>query len=66
MSKAIILLHINNKQLNLDKKCKTLLSDIKEYLYAKEGIFYTHGLQIYIGKILILSQIDLHFQSDLS
>lgn len=66
MSKAIILLHINNKQLSLDKKCKTLLSDIKEYLYAKEEIFYTHGLQIYTGKILILSQIDLHFQSDLS
>lgn len=66
MSKPIILLHINNEQLNLEKKCKTLLSDIKEYLYAKEGIFYTHGLQIYIGKMLILSQIDLYFQSDLN
>lgn len=66
MSKPIILLHINNKQLNPDKKCKTLLSDIKEYLYAKEGVFYTHGLQIYIGKILILSQIDLYFQPDLN
>lgn len=66
MSKPIILLHINNEQLNLEKKCKTLLSDIKEYLYAKEGIFYTHGLQICIGKMLILSQIDLYFQSDLN
>lgn len=49
---------------NFNKNYKILLSKIKEYPNKCRDILYSQVVNLYIGKILVFSQIDLQIQSN--